>query len=179
MGLAPHHPVVKTLTSDRADCALDISVLPWRSRRDRAVANAHRPNPPREYLAISAVIVADEKGRGCVPWKGFGDLVANDCAVGFVATPIQKMFLRPTPSMTNANRRSKVSVKRLKSLPLQFHRRDCADNVFQPCEGGFRLRSIYFETVDCAAVKPSLSSSPWIRAAPHSRFSPHCAHEIA
>ncbi len=40
MGLAPHDHVVKTLTSDRADCALDISVLPWRSRRDRAVANA-------------------------------------------------------------------------------------------------------------------------------------------
>jgi hypothetical protein len=35
MSLAPHHHVVKTLTSDRADCALDISVLPWRSRRDR------------------------------------------------------------------------------------------------------------------------------------------------
>ena len=45
MGLAPHDYVVKTLASDRADCALDISVLPWRSRRDRAVANAHRPNP--------------------------------------------------------------------------------------------------------------------------------------
>jgi phage terminase large subunit-like protein len=42
MGLAPHDYVVKTLASDRADCALDISVLPWRSRRDRAVANAHR-----------------------------------------------------------------------------------------------------------------------------------------
>jgi hypothetical protein len=42
MGLAHDH-VVKTLTSDRANCALDISVLPWRSRRDRAVANAYRP----------------------------------------------------------------------------------------------------------------------------------------
>ena len=27
MGLAPHDHVVKTLKSDRADCALDISVL--------------------------------------------------------------------------------------------------------------------------------------------------------
>src|SRR6266496_465087 len=61
MGLAPHDHVVKTLASDRADCALDISVLPWRSRRDRAIANAHRPNPPREHRAISAVVVADEK----------------------------------------------------------------------------------------------------------------------
>ena len=38
MGFTPHDHVVKTLTSDRADCALDISILPWRSRRDRAVA---------------------------------------------------------------------------------------------------------------------------------------------
>ena len=68
MGLAPHDHVVKTLTSDRADCALDISVLPWRSRRDRAIANAHRPNPPREHRAISAVVVANEKGRGRVTW---------------------------------------------------------------------------------------------------------------
>src|SRR6478752_3074355 len=32
---------------------------------------------------------------------------------------------------------------------------------------------MYFETVDCATVKPSLSSSPWIRGAPHSGFSSH------
>ena len=57
MGLAPHNHVVKTLTSDRADCALDISILPRRSRRDRAVANAYRPNTPREHRAINAVIV--------------------------------------------------------------------------------------------------------------------------
>src|SRR6476620_323622 len=37
MDLAPHDHVVKALTSDRADCALDISILPGRSRRYRAV----------------------------------------------------------------------------------------------------------------------------------------------
>jgi hypothetical protein len=80
MGLAPHDHVVKTLTSDRADCALDMSVLPWRSRRDGAVANAHRPNPSREHLAISAIIVADEKGRGRIPGEGFPDLVGQPLA---------------------------------------------------------------------------------------------------
>ena len=89
MGLAPHDHVVKTLTSDRADCALDISILPWRSRCDRAVANAHRPTPLREHLAISAVIVADEKGRRRVPGKGFGDLVGQplSCRVRGDADP--------------------------------------------------------------------------------------------
>ena len=33
-------------------------------------------------------------------------------------------------------------------------------DVFQPCAGGLRPRSMHFETVDCATVKPSLSSSP-------------------
>ena len=62
MGLAPHDHVVKTLTSDRADRALDITVLPWRSRRDRAVANAHRPNPPREG-GVTFEAVHDARGR--------------------------------------------------------------------------------------------------------------------
>jgi hypothetical protein len=32
---------------------------------------------------------------------------------------------------------------------------------------------MYFETVDRATVKPSFSSSPWMRGAPQSRFSSH------
>jgi hypothetical protein len=43
-------------------------------------------------------------GKASVIWW------ANHCAVGFAVTPVHKMFLRPTPSMTNANRLSKVSV---------------------------------------------------------------------
>jgi hypothetical protein len=30
---------------------------------------------------------------------------------------------------------------------------------------------MYFDTVDCATSNPSISSSPWIRGAPHSGFS--------
>ena len=48
--------------------------------------------------------------------------------------------------------------------------RDFCRNVFQLCDGGFEGRTIYFETVDWATSKPSISSSPWIRAAPHSGF---------
>jgi hypothetical protein len=120
MRLAPHDHVVKTLTSDRADCALQIFVLPWRSSRDRW------PNPPREHLAISAVIVAAEKRRAVSQGKASVIWWANHCAVGFMVTPIHKMLFRPTPRMTNATDVQSSALDQ-KSLPLQLHRRDCAE----------------------------------------------------
>jgi len=39
-------------------------------------------------------------------------------------------------------------------------------NVFQDCDGGFRPRIMYLETVDWATSNPSISSSPWILGAP-------------
>src|SRR5262245_64043648 len=43
-------------------------------------------------------------------------------------------------------------------------------NVFEPCDGDPPC-TMYFETVDWATSKPSISSSPWIRDAPHFGFS--------
>src|SRR5258706_7930880 len=40
--------------------------------------------------------------------------------------------------------------------------------VFQPCDGGSRLLTIYLATLVCPTSMPSLSNSPWIRGAPHS-----------
>jgi hypothetical protein len=39
------------------------------------------------------------------------------------------------------------------------------------CDGGPRRRIMYLETVDSAISNPSLSSSPWMRGAPHNGFS--------
>ena len=44
-------------------------------------------------------------------------------------------------------------------------------NVRQVCDGGPRCLTMYLETVDLAMVKPSFSSSPWIRGAPHNGLS--------
>jgi hypothetical protein len=44
-------------------------------------------------------------------------------------------------------------------------------NVRQVCDGGPRRRIMYLETVDSAISNPSLSSSPWMRGAPHNGFS--------
>ena len=40
-------------------------------------------------------------------------------------------------------------------------------NVRQVCDGGPRRRIMYLETVNSAIPKPSFSSSPWMRGAPH------------
>src|SRR5262249_38495736 len=45
-----------------------------------------------------------------------------------------------------------------------------AKEVFQPCDRGPPC-TMYFETVDWATSKPSISSSPWMRDAPHFGFS--------
>src|SRR5262245_45101586 len=44
-------------------------------------------------------------------------------------------------------------------------------DVRQVCDGGPRRRIMYLETVDSAISNPSLSSSPWMRGAPHNEFS--------
>src|SRR5438876_3530095 len=41
-------------------------------------------------------------------------------------------------------------------------------NVRHACDGGRRGRTMYFETVASDTVRPSFSSSPWIRGAPQS-----------
>jgi hypothetical protein len=55
--------------------------------------------------------------------------------------------------------------------PPFAERRRFLRNVFQVCDGGFDGRTIYFDTVDWATSKPSISNSPWIRDASHSAFS--------
>src|SRR5258707_10011665 len=40
--------------------------------------------------------------------------------------------------------------------------------VDQPRDGGPHRLTMYFATLDCETSKPSLSSSPWTRGAPHS-----------
>ena len=46
--LAKDDDMVKTFPPDRANQPFSMSILPWRSRRGGAVANAHRAKPPGE-----------------------------------------------------------------------------------------------------------------------------------
>jgi hypothetical protein len=69
-----HQQMVRALAPDRANQALDVSVLPRRSERCGSVPDPHRPDASLEYDAKCFVIVANEIFRRAVPWKRFSDL---------------------------------------------------------------------------------------------------------
>ena len=66
--------MVETLPSDRTDQSFRVPVLPGRSERRRAVANAHRADTSLEYLAVDAVVIADQILRRRLPTEGLGQL---------------------------------------------------------------------------------------------------------
>lgn len=74
MSLAKHKDVVEALPSDRTDQPLCIRVLPGRSRRDGAVADAHCLQPPTHSVPISCISVSDQVTRHFIPREGVGDL---------------------------------------------------------------------------------------------------------
>ena len=57
-----------------ADQTFRTTILPRRSRRDRSVADTHRPHPRREDVSIGTVVVAHQVGRRRGPGEGLGDL---------------------------------------------------------------------------------------------------------
>ena len=69
MRFAKDDHMVQAFSSDRSDQALDVSVLPRRAWRCRAVPDAHGFDPPLEHLPVGAIAIAD-KEFGCrVPRK--------------------------------------------------------------------------------------------------------------
>jgi hypothetical protein len=60
-------------------CRSDVqhSHLPWRSRRDRSIADTHRPHPRREYMSVGTVVVANQVGWRRGPRKRLGNLTGQ------------------------------------------------------------------------------------------------------
>jgi hypothetical protein len=67
------HPV-QAFAAHGANQTLHIRFLPWRSRRDRSVSDAHGPHPGLEDISVGTVIVAHQVGRCRCPQEGLGDL---------------------------------------------------------------------------------------------------------
>jgi hypothetical protein len=66
--------VIETFAADRADDALDVGILPWRSRRSDDLLDRHRLDTIAEGLPIRSVSVSQQKARRGVPGEGLGDL---------------------------------------------------------------------------------------------------------
>ena len=71
------HPV-QAFAAHGANQALHIRILPWRSRRDRSVSDAHGPHPGLEDISVGTVIVAHQVGRCRCPRRS-PDLGYNLC----------------------------------------------------------------------------------------------------
>src|SRR5436309_12808442 len=70
MSLAEHDHMIEALASDRADQSFSVTVLPWRSRRCRSVANDHRAEATGKCLAGDAVVITNEVVRHRLPPAG-------------------------------------------------------------------------------------------------------------
>src|SRR5262249_46453208 len=74
------------------------------------------------------------------------------------------------------DQKGKQALKRNGRNQAKFDRSDCVGMVAQECPPRLRWRSSVFDHVfgdgvDSATSKPSLSSSPWMRGAPHNGLS--------
>src|SRR5262245_54359711 len=69
--------MVKAIPPDRSDQPLRISVLPWRTSRDRAVTDAHRSHAADEGWAIGAITVANEIAWCLSPAVSLSQLSSN------------------------------------------------------------------------------------------------------
>ena len=75
--LAEHYNVVKAFPADRTDQPFSISVLPWRARRRRSIANAHGSQSSDEDLAIGTIPVTDEIAGRLFPAASCGELICD------------------------------------------------------------------------------------------------------
>ena len=84
MRFAENDQMIDALAADRPDQPLSISVLPWRSRRNRLVPDTHGPQPSPDDRAENAVPIADEMARRLVPRESLGDLTCDPLGRGMV-----------------------------------------------------------------------------------------------
>jgi hypothetical protein len=64
MSFAEYNDMVKTIPPDRTDEPLRISVLPWRTWRNRPIPYAHCAKPPDDDSAINAIPITND-----IPWR--------------------------------------------------------------------------------------------------------------
>src|SRR5262245_14751189 len=131
------------------------------------IANAKRTNASDEYGAITRIPIADQITRELLPTTGRRQLVGDPFRL-WMRCDAKTQDLSPAvphdqQSIEQSERDGRHDKQIIAAIPLAWLRR----NVFQPCDGGPLLRTIYLATLVCPISIPSLSSSPWIRGAPH------------
>ena len=83
--LAEDEYLIQALAAQCADQTFGTTILPRRPRRDRSIADTHRPHPRLEDVSIGAVVVAHQVG-----WRR-----ASHSAVGCRVTSNHNSHRRP------------------------------------------------------------------------------------
>src|SRR5215467_16220561 len=73
--LVEHDQVIQALAADRSDDPLDVSTLPWGTRRRQHLLDAHRLDLLHELLAKDPIAIAQQVPWRGVPRKGFSHLL--------------------------------------------------------------------------------------------------------
>ena len=77
VSFAERNNMIKAFPADGTDQPLRISVLPGRSRRGGAIANAHGLQLPTHGMAIGRIAVSDQVTRHFIPREGISNLPAD------------------------------------------------------------------------------------------------------
>jgi hypothetical protein len=109
------------------------SHLPWRSRRDRSVADTHRPHPRREDMSVGTVVVAHQVGWRRGPGKRLGNLTGQPlgCRMPRHLEPQQL-----SPAVTQ-NEECKQEIKGQRRHNAHIDGGDGLSLVSQKCSGVF------------------------------------------
>src|SRR3954451_19099582 len=101
MTLAEHDHMINALASDGADQSFGTAVLPWRSRRCRSVANAHRANAARKCLAVDPIPITDEVLGRALPTACLGDLPGDPFGSRMRSAPSHRIRRRSCRRTSN------------------------------------------------------------------------------
>ena len=75
MSLAEDQEMIQAVAAKRTDQAFNVWILPGRSRRNRTIPNAHRPDSTCEGVPVGPIIVAHQIGRCRIPRECLHDLL--------------------------------------------------------------------------------------------------------
>src|SRR3954470_17872486 len=89
MAFAKDHDMINAFPADRSDQPFGVRILPWGTRRRRAISNTDRPNPTHEYFAVCAIAVPDQVTGDLLPAAGLSELI------GYTRTVPCQLWLFP------------------------------------------------------------------------------------
>ena len=139
MRLAADDHLVQALATQCANQTFRNAILPRRSRRDRPVADTHRPHPRREDMSVGTVIVAHQISRRRCPGKRLGDLPGQPLSSRM---PHHLEPQQLSPVMAHDQKR-KQTIKGQRRNDAHI---DCGDHlsvISKKCLPGLRMSAVF------------------------------------